>query len=269
MPISAGVHRREANIFIRYSTNRSIGRDVLMKRRITVLALAMVLVLALSTFTRAANYVGLGIGIVGQAAEGYEPAGPYIGTLALDLDVVDKLTLSAHGYLEVNKEDAPEEDGEEGEATAAALLAGYELNYMVSAFAKYELFNLNGLGIGPVVGVNYNSNFAPGAPTAPTAEAAGAAVEPTATNPFKFGAGVYAKQPLGETATIYGQVMYWFAPPESGASSESGDDETSILANLGGLAGINFQLTEKIAVKGQIEYVNQHTLFSIGVGYTF
>ena len=40
-----------------------------MKRRITVLALAMVLVLALSTFTRAANYVGLGIGIVGQAAD--------------------------------------------------------------------------------------------------------------------------------------------------------------------------------------------------------
>lgn len=250
MPISAGVHRREANIFIRYSTNRSIGRDVLMKRRITVLALAMVLVLALSTFTRAANYVGLGIGIVGQAAPGYGPAGPYIGTLALDLDVVDKLTLSAHGYLEVNKEDAP----------AAALLAGYELNYMVSAFAKYELFNLNGLGIGPVVGVNYNSNFAPGAPIA---EDAGAAVELTPTNPFKFGAGVYAKQPLGETATIYGQVMYWFAPPESG------DDTTSILANLGGLAGINFQLTEKIAVKGQIEYVNQHTLFSIGVGYTF
>lgn len=261
MPISAGVHRREANIFIRYSTNRSIGRDVLMKRRITVLALAMVLVLALSTFTRAANYVGLGIGIVGQAAPDYEPAGPYIGTLALDLDVVDKLTLSAHGYLEVNKE-----DGEEGEATAAALLAGYELNYMVSAFAKYELFNLNGLGIGPVVGVNYNSNFAPGAPTA---DDPGAAVELTPTNPFKFGAGVYAKQPLGETATIYGQVMYWFAPPESGASSESDDDETSILANLGGLAGINFQLTEKIAVKGQIEYVNQHTLFSIGVGYTF
>ncbi|MGB4338916.1 MAG: hypothetical protein WBK10_10120 [Bacillota bacterium] len=227
-----------------------------MKRRITVLALAMVLVLALSTFTRAANYVGLGIGIVGQAAQGYEPAGPYIGTLALDLDVVDKLTLSAHGYLEVNKEDAP----------AAALLAGYELNYMVSAFAKYELFNLNGLGIGPVVGVNYNSNFAPGAPIA---EDPGAAVEPTPTNPFKFGAGVYAKQPLGETATIYGQVMYWFAPPESGASSGSGDIETSILANLGGLAGINFQLTEKIAVKGQIEYVNQHTLFSIGVGYTF
>ena len=123
-----------------------------MKRRITVLALAMVLVLALSTFTRAANYVGLGIGIVGQAAEGCEPAGPYIGTLALDLDVVDKLTLSAHGYLEVNGEG-------EGEATAAALLAGYELNYMVSAFAKYELFNLNGLGIGPVA--NYNSNFAP------------------------------------------------------------------------------------------------------------
>lgn len=259
MPISAGVHRREANIFIRYSTNRSIGRDVLMKRRITVLALAMVLVLALSTFTRAANYVGLGIGIVGQAAEGYEPAGPYIGTLALDLDVVDKLTLSAHGYLEVNKEDAP----------AAALLAGYELNYMVSAFAKYELFNLNGLGIGPVVGVNYNSNFAPEAPTVPIVEEAGAAVELTSTNPFKFGAGVYAKQPLGETATIYGQVMYWFAPPESGASSVLGDDETSILANLGGLAGINFQLTEKIAVKGQIEYVNQHTLFSIGVGYTF
>ncbi len=231
-----------------------------MKRRITVLALAMVLVLALSTFTRAANYVGLGIGIVGQAAPDYEPAGPYIGTLALDLDVVDKLTLSAHGYLEV---DAPDEGEGEGEGTAAALLAGYELNYMVSAFAKYELFNLNGLGIGPVVGVNYNSNFAPGAPTAPTAEAAGAAVEPTATNPFKFGAGVYAKQPLGETGTIYGQVMYWFAPPESG------DDTTSILANLGGLAGINFQLTEKIAVKGQIEYVNQHTLFSIGVGYTF
>ncbi len=229
-----------------------------MKRRITVLALAMVLVLALSTFTRAANYVGLGIGIVGQAAEGYEPAGPYIGTLALDLDVVDKLTLSAHGYLEVNKEDASDEDGE------------YELNYMVSAFAKYELFNLNGLGIGPVVGVNYNSNFAPGAPSLPpVAEGAGAALETTPTNPFKFGAGVCAKQPLGETGTIYGQVMYWFAPPESGASSESDDDGTSILANLGGLAGINFQLTEKIAVKGQIEYVNQHTLFSIGVGYTF
>lgn len=227
-----------------------------MKRRITVLALAMVLVLALSTFTRAANYVGLGIGIVGQAAQGYEPAGPYIGTLALDLDVVDKLTLSAHGYLEV---DAPDEGEGEGEGTAAALLAGYELNYMVSAFAKYELFNLNGLGIGPVVGVNYNSNFAPGAPIA---EDPGAAVETTPTNPFKFGAGVYAKQPLGETGTIYGQVMYWFAPPESGAISEPG-------ANLGGLAGINFQLTEKIAVKGQIEYVNQHTLFSIGVGYTF
>ena len=59
----------------------------------------------------------------------------------------------------------------------------------------------------------------------------------------------------------------WFAHRSRSASSGSGDDET-ILANLGGLAGINFQLTEKIAVKKPDQCVNQHTLFS-GVGYTF
>ena len=38
---------------------------------------------------------------------------------------------------------------------------------------------------------------------------------------------------------------------------------------IGAIGGINFKITDKIAVKGQVEYANQQTLFSIGAGYTF
>lgn len=216
-----------------------------------VLALAMVLVLSYSTFAAAANYIGVGLGIVGQAPDGYAPAGPYIGTLALDFDVMDKLTISANGYLEVAKVEAPE-------GGAAALLDGYEFNYMVGGYVKYELFNLNGLGIGPVAGVNYNANFAPKGEVAPLA---GALPEG-----LKFGAGVYAVQPLGDTGSIYGQVMYWLP---TAAEATAALEMPEFVQNIGGLGGINFKLTEKASVKGQIEYVNQHTLFSIGAGYTF
>jgi hypothetical protein len=226
-----------------------------VKRKTMVLALTMILVLASSTFAAAANYIGAGLGIVGQAADGYEPAGPYIGTLALDFDIVDKLSISANGYLEVAKVE------DEGEGVGvSALLDGYEFNYMVGAYLKYELFNLNGLGIGPVVGANYNSNFAP----------KGEVIEAAAPLPegLKFGAGVYAIQPLGDTGSIYGQVMYWLplgGEPDTTAALEM----PAFVQNIGGLGGINFKLTEKVSVKGQIEYVNQHTLFSIGAGYTF
>jgi hypothetical protein len=39
--------------------------------------------------------------------------------------------------------------------------------------------------------------------------------------------------------------------------------------HIGGLGGINFKITDKIAVKGQVEYISKQPLFSIGVGYTF
>jgi len=95
------------------------------------------------------------------------------------------------------------------------------------------------------VGVNYNKNFAP---------------NPTPTDmELNYGAGVFAEQPLGETGTIYGQAMYWVRAEE----------DAPVTDHLGGLGGINFRITDKIAVKGQVEYVNKHALFSIGVGYTF
>ncbi len=227
-----------------------------MKRKTMVLALTMVLVLASSTFVAAANYIGAGLGIVGQAAEGYAPAGPYIGTLALDYDVIDKLTISANGYLEVSKIPVAPTAG-------TSFLAGYEFNYMVGGYLKYELFNLNGLGIGPVAGVNYNSNFAPKGEYV----AASAFALPEG---LKFGAGVYATQPLGDTGSIYGQVMYWLPTAAADTTPPAGAAAMPpFVQNIGGLGGINFKLTEKVAVKGQIEYVNQHTLFSIGAGYTF
>ena len=113
----------------------------------------------------------------------------------------------------------------------------------MGGYAKYALANLDALKLGAAVGVNYNNNFAP------------ETLEPV----LNYGAGVFAEQPLGETGTIYGQAMYWVRAEE----------DAPVTDHLGGLGGINFRITDKIAVKGQVEYVNKHALFSIGVGYTF
>jgi len=114
---------------------------------------------------------------------------------------------------------------------------------MVGGYAKYALANLDALKLGAAVGVNYNNNFAP------------ETLEPE----LNYGAGVFAEQPLGETGTIFGQVMYWVKAAE----------DAPITDHIGGLGGINFKITDKVAVKGQVEYVNKTALFSIGAGYTF
>jgi hypothetical protein len=67
-------------------------------KKASILGLALVLVLAASTFASAANYVGGGLGIKAAAGAG-TPKG-IIGTLSLDFDVMEKLTLSANGYIE-------------------------------------------------------------------------------------------------------------------------------------------------------------------------
>jgi hypothetical protein len=92
------------------------------------------------------------------------------------------------------------------------------------------------------VGVNYDKKF----------------LNADADPAMNYGGGVFAEQPLGETGTIFGQVMYW-------AKAE----KTDIMDHIGGLGGINFKITDKIAVKGQVEYISKQPLFSIGVGYTF
>ena len=82
----------------------------------------------------------------------------------------------------------------------------------------------------------------------------------TAEPAMNYGAGVFAEQPLGETGTIFGQVMYW---------AKTAVEDAPIMDHIGGLGGINFKITDKIAVKGQVEYISKQPLFSIGVGYTF
>ncbi len=207
-------------------------------KKATIVTLALVLVLAASTFASAANYIGGGIGIIGftgaeaGATTEYVDALPFALTLAVDFDVIDKLSVSANGYIGIQK---PE--------VAEAAVSDYKFNYMVGGYAKYALANLDALKLGAVVGANYNNNFAP------------ATLEPE----LNYGAGVFAEQPLGDTGTIFGQVMYWVKAAE----------EAPIMDHIGGLGGINFKITEKIAVKGQVEYVNKHALFSIGAGYSF
>jgi len=216
-------------------------------KKATIVTLALVLVLAASTFASAANYIGGGIGIIGfKGADGgaaseteYVDALPFALTLAVDFDVMDKLSISANGYIGIQK---PE--------FAETAVSDYKFNYMVGGYAKYALANLDALKLGAAVGVNYNKNFAPN-PTPADME-------------LNYGAGVFAEQPLGETGTIYGQVMYWAkAEPKEEAT------EATVVDHIGGLGGINFKITDKIAVKGQVEYVNKTALFSIGVGYAF
>jgi hypothetical protein len=214
-------------------------------KKATIVTLALVLVLAASTFASAANYIGGGIGIIGftptasttAADDSWVEKLPAF-TLALDFDVMDKLSISANGYIKV----VEKVDGVSVEPTPAAK---YGINYLVGGYAKYALANLDALKVGAVVGANYNSNFAP---------------NPTPTDmELNYGAGVFAEQPLGETGTIFGQVMYWVR----------GAEDAKVMDHIGGLGGINFKITDKIAVKGQVEYVNKHALFSIGAGYTF
>ncbi|MBP7893304.1 MAG: outer membrane beta-barrel protein [Firmicutes bacterium] len=212
-------------------------------KKATIVTLALVLVLAASTFASAANYIGGGIGIIGFTPDASTTATDDTWveklpafTLALDFDVMDKLSVSANGYIKVVEKEA---------ASTTATTTSYDVNYLVGGYAKYALANLDALKLGAVVGVNYNKNFAP---------------NPTPTDmELNYGAGVFAEQPLGETGTIYGQAMYWVRAEE----------DAPVTDHLGGLGGINFRITDKIAVKGQVEYVNKHALFSIGVGYTF
>ncbi len=209
-------------------------------KKVSVLGLALILVLAASTFASAANYVGGGLGIKAAAGEG-APKG-IIGTLSLDFDVMEKLTLSANGYIEFTKK-AEEEPPVEG---AAFTMPEFDTAYFAGVYGKYALTSFDALKLGAVAGVNYNNGFIIPAETGTEEEGS---AEPSKLD---YGAGIFAEQPLGETGTIYGQAMYWM--------QEKG---------VGGLGGINFKLTDKIAVKGQIEYVKKQPLFSIGVGYTF
>ena len=208
-------------------------------KKATIATLALVLVLAASTFASAANYIGGGIGIIpslgiSSAAEG----GSWVGklpafALALDFDVMDKLSVSANGYIKIVEE----------EVASTTPTTKYSANFLVGGYAKYALANLDALKLGAVVGANYDSKF----------------LKPAAEPAVNYGAGVFAEQPLGETGTIFGQVMYWVKAA----------DEAPVTDHIGGLGGINFKITDKIAVKGQVEYVSKQPLFSIGVGYTF
>jgi len=206
-------------------------------KKATIATLALVLVLAASTFASAANYIGGGIGIIPSVSSTAED-GSWVGklpalTLAVDFDVMDKLSVSANGYIKiVEKEVAP---------TAAT--TSYGANFLVGGYAKYALANLDALKLGAVVGANYDSKF----------------LKPTAEPAVNYGAGVFAEQPLGDTGTIFGQVMYWVKAA----------DEAPVTDHIGGLGGINFRITDKIAVKGQVEYACKQALFSIGVGYAF
>ena len=165
-------------------------------KKATIVTLALVLVLAASTFASAATYIGGGIGSSDSRADGgvaseteYVDALPFALTLAVDFDVMDKLSISANGYIGIQK---PE--------VAETAVSDYKFNYMVGGYAKYALANLDALKLGAAVGVNYNKNFAPN-PTPADME-------------LNYGAGVFAEQPLGETGTIYGQVMYWVKTAE-------------------------------------------------------
>lgn len=208
-------------------------------KKATIVTLALVLVLAASTFASAANYIGGGIGIIGftPSGSGTTTEGTWVDklpafTLALDFDVMDKLSVSANGYIKVVEKLAEQESP-----------ASYGVNYLVGGYGKYALANLDALKLGAVVGANYDSRF----------------FDVDAEPAINYGAGVFAEQPLGETGTIFGQVMYWAKAAE----------DAPIMDHIGGLGGINFKITDKIAVKGQVEYVNKSALFSIGAGYTF
>ncbi|MFY9135303.1 MAG: hypothetical protein WBL79_11895 [Bacillota bacterium] len=197
-------------------------------KKASIMGLALVLVLAASAFASAANYVGGGLGI--KAAADASDAKGIIGALSLDFDVMEKLTLSANGYIEF-KQKVEEEP-----------------TYFGGVYGKYALTSFDALKLGAVAGVNFNNGF-----IVPKEDVESGTDEPAAElSKVDYGAGIFAEQPLGETGTIYGQAMYWM--------QEKG---------VGGLGGINFKLTDKIAVKGQIEYVKKQPLFSIGVGYTF
>ena len=212
-------------------------------KKASIMGLALVLVLAASAFASAANYVGGGLGI--KAAADASDAKGIIGALSLDFDVMEKLTLSANGYIEFKQKVE-----EEPQATNAALTMPKfeEPTYFGGVYGKYALTSFDALKLGAVAGVNFNNGF-----IVPKEDVESGTDDPAA-EPSKvdYGAGIFAEQPLGETGTIYGQAMYWM--------QEKG---------VGGLGGINFKLTDKIAVKGQIEYVKKQPLFSIGVGYTF
>ena len=205
-------------------------------KKATIATLALVLVLAASTFASAANYIGGGIGIIPSDPAGDTLVGKLPAfTFALDYDVMDKLSISANGYVKVVEElDAV--------SVTPTQAAKYGANYLVGGYVKYALANLDALKLGAVVGVNYDKKF----------------LNADADPAMNYGGGVFAEQPLGETGTIFGQVMYW-------AKAE----KTDIMDHIGGLGGINFKITDKIAVKGQVEYISKQPLFSIGVGYTF
>jgi len=206
-------------------------------KKATIVTLALVLVLAASTFASAANYIGGGIGIIPSVSSTAED-GSWVGklpalTLAVDFDVMDKLSVSANGYIKIVEKVAPTTE------TATR----YGANFLVGGYAKYALANLDALKLGAVVGANYDSKF----------------LKPAEEPAVYYGAGVFAEQPLGDTGTIFGQVMYWVKAA----------DEAPVTDHIGGLGGINFRITDKIAVKGQVEYVSKQALFSIGVGYAF
>jgi len=206
-------------------------------KKATIVTLALVLVLAASTFASAANYIGGGIGIIPSVSSTAED-GSWVGklpalTLAVDFDVMDKLSVSANGYIKIVEKVAPTTE------TATR----YGANFLVGGYAKYALANLDALKLGAVVGANYDSKF----------------LKPAEEPAVNYGAGVFAEQPLGDTGTIFGQVMYWVKAA----------DEAPVTDHIGGLGGINFRITDKIAVKGQVEYNSKQPLFSNGVGYTF
>jgi hypothetical protein len=206
-------------------------------KKATIVTLALVLVLAASTFASAANYIGGGIGIIPSVSSTAED-GSWVGklpalTLAVDFDVMDKLSVSANGYIKIV----------EKVASTTETTTRYGANFLVGGYAKYALANLDALKLGAVVGANYDSKF----------------LKPAEEPAVNYGAGVFAEQPLGDTGTIFGQVMYWVKAA----------DEAPVTDHIGGLGGINFRITDKIAVKGQVEYVSKQALFSIGVGYAF
>lgn len=195
-------------------------------KRLSVLALTAFIVLAISSFASAANFVGGGIGMEVGALTG--PAldlsflQKIIGSFGAEFELGSGLSVMANGYVRYNEvqNNTPQSN----------------LGFLVGGYLRYAFTKLDTLTLGLTGGGYYDNGFIGEEPE------------------FNYAAGAFVHQPLGESAAVYGHGLYWFAGDSKG---------------IGGLGGVQLNVTDKIAVRGEIEYVKKTALFSAKVGFSF
>lgn len=201
-------------------------------------AFAVILMLALMTgtcFASPSNFIGGGIAL--KPMDGNANSKSFIGAISGQYGLLnDKLELGGRLFVSYLKDEGGKYD---------------DWGVNVDIFAQYIAYTWEAIGLsfGPRIDLVYTTGFF------------NLADKPNESyNAFALRAGLYLAAPLGDVGKIYGTV---------GTTLVDSYNPKEAWKKYDILGGLQFDVTEHVAIKAEIEYTQKQTVFTTQIGYSF